>query len=66
GIQAAAREHGLAFLPLFEERYDLVLSLEAQSRLAPLLDDLQTASFRHIVESLSGYSATHCGEQVQF
>jgi putative molybdopterin biosynthesis protein len=66
GIQAAAREHGLAFLPLFDERYDLVLSLEAQSRLAPLLDDLQTASFRHIVESLSGYSATHCGEQVQF
>jgi putative molybdopterin biosynthesis protein len=66
GIQAAAHAHGLDFLPLFEERYDLVLSHESQRQLTPLLDDLQTASFRHIIESLSGYNAAHCGEQIAF
>lgn len=66
GIQAAAQQHGLNFIPLFEERYDLAVALEAQTHLAPLLDDLQTASFRHIVESMSGYNAAHSGEQISF
>jgi len=66
GIQAAAHEHGLDFLPLFEERYDLAVSLASQPQLTPLLDDLQTSSFRHIIESLSGYNAAHSGEQISF
>lgn len=64
GIQAAARERGLDFLPLFDERYDLALSHESRPQLTPLLNDLQTSSFRHIVESLSGYNAAHCGEEI--
>lgn len=64
GIQAAAQNQGIGFLPLFEERYDLVVPLVHQSILAPLLDALQTAAFRHAAEALTGYSASHSGEQI--
>jgi putative molybdopterin biosynthesis protein len=64
GLQAAARQHGLGFLPLFEERYDLVLPREQENALAPLLDYLQTRAFHQMAESLTGYFAAHSGEQV--
>jgi putative molybdopterin biosynthesis protein len=38
GLQAAAHQHGLDFIPLFEERYDLILPRENEKALAPLLD----------------------------
>ena len=44
GLQAAAHQHGLDFIPLFEERYDLVLPRENEKTLSPLLDYLQTSS----------------------
>ena len=46
GLQAAACQHRLDFIPLFEERYDLVLPRENKEPLTPLLDYLQTAHFR--------------------
>jgi putative molybdopterin biosynthesis protein len=64
GLQAAARQHGLDFLPLFEERYDLILPREQEKALAPLLDYLQTADFHRAAESLTGYSTVHSGEQI--
>ncbi|GAB4491061.1 MAG: hypothetical protein OHK0031_14300 [Anaerolineales bacterium] len=64
GIQAAAWNQGIGFLPLFEERYDLIIPLAYQVTLAPLLDALQTANFRHAAESLTGYTTTHSGEQI--
>ncbi|NCP87912.1 MAG: hypothetical protein CO094_07400 [Anaerolineae bacterium CG_4_9_14_3_um_filter_57_17] len=64
GIQAAAQNQGIGFLPLFEERYDLIIPLVYHAALAPLLDALQTASFRHAAESLTGYTTTHSGEQI--
>jgi len=64
GLQAAARQHGLDFLPLFEERYDLILPREQEKVLAPLLDYLQTAKFHRATESLTGYSTVHSGEQI--
>jgi putative molybdopterin biosynthesis protein len=64
GIQAAARESGLSFVPLFEERYDLVIPLEQQAVLTPLLDDLQTSTFRQAVEAMTGYNMAHSGEQI--
>ncbi len=64
GLQAAAHQAGLDFLPLFEERYDLVLPCDLLGRLAPILDYLQTARFRTAVNSLTGYSTTHSGEQI--
>jgi putative molybdopterin biosynthesis protein len=64
GLQAAAHQHGLDFVPLFEERYDLILPRENEKALAPLLDYLQTAAFRTELNSLTGYNASHSGEQV--
>ncbi len=64
GLQAAARQHGLDFIPLFEERYDLVLPRENEKLLLPLLDYLQTAAFRTELSLLTGYNSAHSGEQI--
>jgi putative molybdopterin biosynthesis protein len=64
GLQAAAQQHGLDFIPLFEERYDLVLPREEEKQLNPLLDYIQTADFRAMLNSLGGYNPLHSGEQV--
>ena len=64
GLEAAARQHGLDFIPLFSERYDLVFPAEVISALEPVLNHLQTAAFRHTMETLPGYQSAHTGEQV--
>jgi putative molybdopterin biosynthesis protein len=64
GIQAAAWEARLDFIPLFEERYDLIFPDEKARLLGPLLDHLQTASFRRELNSLTGYNTAHSGEQI--
>ncbi|HQX15460.1 MAG TPA: substrate-binding domain-containing protein [Anaerolineales bacterium] len=64
GLQAAAHRASLDFIPLFEERYDLVLPRENEKMLAPLLDYLQTAAFRYQLNALTGYNPAHSGEQV--
>jgi len=63
GLRASAHQFGLDFIPLFQERYDLVFMQEQSSSLAPLLDMIQTRSFRHSVGALTGYDTTHMGEQ---
>jgi putative molybdopterin biosynthesis protein len=64
GLQAAAHLHGLDFIPLFEERYDLVLPRENEKILTPLLDYLQTSAFRTELNALTGYNSLHSGEQI--
>lgn len=64
GLQAAARQHELDFIPLFEERYDLILPREQETNLNPLLDYIQTIDFRNLLNSLSGYNTVHSGEQI--
>lgn len=64
GLQAAAHQQGLDFIPLFEERYDLVLPREQETTLSPLLDYLQSAKFRTELNALTGYNSTHSGEQI--
>jgi len=66
GLEAAARTRGLGFVPLFEERYDLVVLEEAfQSRLlSPALDFLQTANFRQLVADLGGYNTQQMGVEI--
>jgi putative molybdopterin biosynthesis protein len=64
GLQAAAHAHGLAFLPLFEERYDLVLPRAIEKSLLPILEHVQTAAFRARLRELTGYNAAHSGEQI--
>lgn len=64
GLQAAAHRHGLDFIPLFEERYDLVLPRDQEKVLSPLLDYIQTSGFRRSLSSLTGYNTIHSGEQI--
>jgi putative molybdopterin biosynthesis protein len=66
GVEAAARKASLDFIPLFNERYDLVLPQEQveNKELQPLLDYLQSGKFRRSVEELGGYETQHTGEQV--
>ncbi len=64
GLRAAAHQHGLDFVPLFEERYDLVLPREQEKVLMPVLDYLQTLDFRKSLDALTGYNPAHSGEQI--
>lgn len=64
GLQAAAHRHNLDFIPLFEERYDFILPRANEKPLLPLLDYLQTATFRAELNALTGYSFLHSGEQI--
>ena len=64
GLQAAARQHGLGFIPLFEERYDLVVPEESQQALSPLLQHIQSAAFRGDLKALTGYGTAQTGRQV--
>lgn len=64
GLQASAQQYSLDFIPLFEERYDLVLPREQEDSLAPLLEHIQTAAFRRELSSLTGYNPSHSGEQI--
>ena len=66
GIAAAAQALELDFIPLFEERYDLVIPLQyAESELLkPLFDLLHSAAFRLEAEKIPGYSARRMGEIV--
>ncbi len=64
GLQAAAHQFGLDFVPLFHERYDIVFAQEQTATLSPLLDTLQASAFRRDIESLTGYDTMHTGEQI--
>lgn len=64
GLQAAAHQNGLDFIPLFEERYDLVLPREQEKNLNPLLNYIQTTEFRKVLATLTGYNTRHSGEMV--
>jgi putative molybdopterin biosynthesis protein len=65
-MRNAALAYGLDFVPLAEERFDLVLGREASSdpRLIRLLDVIQGASFRSELASLGGYDVSECGRRV--
>lgn len=63
GIPAAAQALDLDFVPLFDERYDLVIpTLQAESSLlAPLFSVLADPAFRQAVAALPGYDITPMG-----
>ncbi|MFT7584576.1 MAG: putative molybdopterin biosynthesis protein [Cellvibrionaceae bacterium] len=66
GITAAARALELDFVPLFQERYDLIIPLEyAESDLlAPLFDLLNDDNFKAEVARLPGYDVGPMGNEV--
>jgi molybdate-binding protein len=61
--RAVALAHGLAFVPLSRERFDLVLPRESLSdeRVSRALDVLGSRSFRRELSALSGYDASRSG-----
>ncbi len=66
GIAAAAQALELDFVPLFEERYDLVIPQEHYNSplLAPLVDALQSQTLRETVASLPGYDTSPMGKLI--
>ena len=66
GILSAARALGLDFVPLLEERYDVVIPRVHydSALLKPMLALLQNEDFRRAVEDLGGYNTTDMGKVV--
>jgi len=65
GIAAAAEHLELGFVPLFRERYDLVMPEEvyASEEVAQLLGQLHTSGFRRGVARISGYDSASMGDE---
>ncbi|MHB8777583.1 MAG: molybdopterin biosynthesis protein [Anaerolineales bacterium] len=63
GIAAAAQALDLDFIPLFQERYDLVIPKQFadDGLLAPLFDLLTDRGFREAVSQLKGYDVSVMG-----
>ena len=66
GILAAANALGLDFIPLFEERYDLIIPSEFSnsSLLNPLFDLLASGQFHAEVGDIPGYDTREMGKVV--
>ncbi len=63
GIEAAARSYDLDFLPLFRERYDLVIPIAGYrgKLLAPLLEMVVSEEFKEVVNKAGGYDTSQTG-----
>lgn len=63
-IEAAALAEGIDFIPLSEERFDLVLpaALATKAPCSRLLDALDDPDFRTEISHLPGYDASQSGE----
>ena len=63
GIEAAARSCNLDFVPLFRERYDLVIPVAnyRSKLLSPLLVTAIGDEFREVVNKAGGYDTSQTG-----
>jgi len=63
GVETGARRFDLDFVPILTERYFYVCneSLLTDPRLVPILEILQSPSFRSQVDTIAGYDATNTG-----
>jgi len=66
GISAVTQSLDLEFIPLFEERYDLIIPREhaGSELIAPLLELLGDPEFVRMVQSLPGYDVSQMGSTV--
>jgi putative molybdopterin biosynthesis protein len=66
GIAAAAQALGLDFIPLYQERYDLVIPQRyyEDKLLKPLLSLLHDPEFKTTVASLPGYNIDKMGQEI--
>jgi putative molybdopterin biosynthesis protein len=65
-VQGSAEKFGLDFIPLYEERYDLVVPTEAigDNQFMPLFDRIVSSRFREKVANLGGYNTSRTGETI--
>jgi len=63
GIEAAARSCNIDFLPLFRERYDLIIPIAnyRSELLAPLLTAVISDEFKAVVNKAGGYDTSQTG-----
>lgn len=66
GVAAAAQALDLDFIPLFQERYDLVIPklFADDDLLAPLFDLLADSRFQEAVSQLKGYDVSVMGNGI--
>jgi molybdate transport repressor ModE-like protein len=64
GVEAAARQFGLGFVPLATEHYLMVCHKQALNdpKLQRLIGLMESEGFREAVSALPGYSPSRCGE----
>ena len=64
GIEAAARQFDLDFVPLASERYFLIVYQESlrQPAVEELISVMQSSEFKNIIARLPGYDASRAGE----
>ena len=64
--RSAAVAHGLDFVPLSEERFDLVFPKEwgSDPRASRIVETLESRAFRRELESLGGYDTRRSGRLV--
>jgi putative molybdopterin biosynthesis protein len=63
GIYAAAKALGLEFIPVSEERYDLIIREDAweDPKVGVLMEVIRSDRFRDMVQSLGGYDPSNSG-----
>jgi putative molybdopterin biosynthesis protein len=66
GIAAAAQALGLDFIPLYQERYDLIIPQRYyyDELLEPLINLLSDPEFKTMVASLPGYNIDKMGQEI--
>lgn len=66
GIMSAARALDLDFIPVTEERYDLLMDAEQLElpMIQALLDIVNSSSFQQTLEAMGGYSTRETGQRV--
>jgi len=67
GITAAALSLDLDFIPLFQERYDLIIPLEnyGSELLAPVLELMNDPVFKGKVSAMPGYDVSFMGKEIE-
>ncbi len=65
GVRAAAESEGLGFVPLFRERYDIVVATDrlGEPEVSLLVERLQSRPFRRAAEQLRGYDTDETGTE---
>ncbi len=69
GVETAAHHFGLEFIPLREERYDLIMRtdfLNTHPMASKFLDAVVSQPFRREVEALGGYNLNDVGKMLEW